>query len=77
MLKRQTIDMIGMDKLWDDRFKFWFTNQPLLGGFNGIRDIANKAGIKFPQTQKELIIKIFPFTYGKAGYVSAIEALLL
>ena len=36
-----------------DRFSDWLSNQPLLGGFDALRDIANKVGIKFPQTQKE------------------------
>ena len=31
----------------------WLANQPLLGGFEGIKAIANDASIKFPQTQKE------------------------
>lgn len=35
------------------RFTEWLSNQPLLGGFSNIRDIANKYGIKFPQTEKE------------------------
>lgn len=42
-----------LNKYGVQRFTDWLTNQPLLGGFFGIRDIANKYGIKFPQTEKE------------------------
>jgi len=43
----------GVDGLSD-----WLANQPLLGGFNQIRGIANKAGIKFPQTEKDFDIEV-------------------
>ena len=39
MLKRQTIDMIGMDKLWDDRFKFWFQD-------NAYAEVLKQRGMK-------------------------------
>jgi len=42
-----------LNKYGVQRFTDWLTNQPLVGGFFGIRDIANKYGIKFPQTEKE------------------------
>jgi len=44
-----------LNKYGVQRFTDWLSNQPLLSedGFYGIRDIANKYGIKFPQTKKE------------------------
>jgi len=44
-----------LNKYGVERFTDWLSNQPLLSedGFYGIRDIANKYGIKFPQTKKE------------------------
>lgn len=44
-----------LNKYGVERFTDWLSNQPLLSedGFFGIRDIANKYGIKFPQTKRE------------------------
>lgn len=43
-----------------EQFEDWIKNQGLLGNFNKIVQVANKAGIKYPQTQAE-----FDKTVGK------------
>jgi len=39
MLKRSTIEMIGMDRLWDSRFKFWFQD-------NAYGEVLKQRGLK-------------------------------
>jgi hypothetical protein len=46
-----------LNKYGVERFTDWITNQPFIGtgGFEALRDIADKYGFKYPRTQKEYV----------------------